>query len=1548
MEDDSKQRFKHFRRHERAARPQRHQLAGSQGRDPSGSLEPSPTPQKTTRKKRNKEPIFQEDVIDGFAILSFKTLEDLENTILKQENEKKANMAGSPDLDTKTKSKSDCDNSDVNIKLGNLNNKWNNNYWDSTATKPDTPLAHLTSPINTSDHRTNSSPTYSNRQTLNTHLEHIPVPVSGVLQTRPKLTEERSNVPISRIPPVEEINKTNTIAPKSYKKESSDILVCDPPTLLQPDISTECKISHVRDQTTRLQTLQGSGCQNLLDQAIPSPPLQNCDPLSGKDNSLDVSCTSISSKFVETIQQKLGSLNALHTGITPEPVKNRKSKSDSFNLLIPTLSSQSVKTFNEKHSPHDSLCSTTLSHCVKHLEHKSSSFGVSESRIQAHPIEKIKQKRIGVVDPTIRSQTVRNDLQNSGPLNGVSPIKQYHSSQKGDKKEVSHNLLDSKEQFNSIQKCEKEPVVLYSKGPLAGIPLATFRSKSENSNYLRKRSSVCIAPSSTVTSVKTTFSGSSVLQNRHPHLPPVGCVAPNPRNSASIQKPLRNNTATPEHLRTGVVASSLKNIDSSTYVPNYTSETLPAYNEHPSINSGAEKNKDYPINNSVTSASFYSFTTSAEHHRKSSSPSTLYKSNIPPVPSSSRLALAFTTPSSSVVSSRCSPGVITAKRHQPPSNHHSLKQESISDQRSNPDYRSSPPATKRDFFNGQLSNSLNSLSQASREGRKESHTSVVSSNSFKHSTPPCPTTCFVNNSLTNLTFSKSNTWTVGNLLGESGLPRPIPTPLSTSVPIQNLDHPSPFGTHRTMFAPAIHPAVSLPSTGLSLGVTAGPSPFTADSLFSHPSQDFLRRELDTRFLASHDRSINIPPPPYMRSEFHHHQHQHTHMHQHSSFIQPSFLPQPTTPLMNKYDKFPKMEPPFCGRSSLGLSNSYPGISPLLGSGATSFAPPSHIPTFLPKKSGRWCAMHVRIAWEIYNHQHHTSTGKSPTDILRSPSHLFSSLARPQEFSPFASPILPSSVSSHGRASFEGSYTNSFLSSAPHLGGVSPFVRPSYPGYLSSPSSSYPEVGPLGLGGGSGMLGSRELASSGLSAMVGQDPWNRLHRNSHSFVPLQPGVSRTSHAPWGGLKAEAEQEEGRIQREERGLDEERERERHRRTETEKDRKEKETLEKNKEKQQRERKNDEWQKERDREKRAFHHLHNMEGTTNGEYCDRNTHKERDSRQTRESREVSRSPVRHSRHDIKHENVIENQLVLTKSDVKVKEEKREEDLLRVSNSGLINSIVSEREHAKSMEASRLQKSNDYLPPSVPNHPHFMTRSHTIEPSSGSSLKHLQHSLTSSSRPTVALSSNGPIDSRDPYRLFDYPPVSGCDHEQIFDRYSSLHSVMPLPPYDRFREAEHPRQLFSLRDPDVAVQAERDRQLSEHGKLHPSILRHSDSSFLYASHGLPPFLPPGSIYPPPNSHFLSNLNNSVSTTRIKNNSPGNPTSSIPPPPLIPCSNTGAAVGNGVVHSQRSSRDPSPLINSKLANNQVSLMDNSHKTFFGKEKCELQSQPTEVNSQSR
>lgn len=86
MESEVKQRTQRNRRRERAARMQRQQKERqAKGGDEGGSGEDgdeSPareTPQRPpNRKKRNKEPMYEEDFIDGFAIISFKTYEDLE------------------------------------------------------------------------------------------------------------------------------------------------------------------------------------------------------------------------------------------------------------------------------------------------------------------------------------------------------------------------------------------------------------------------------------------------------------------------------------------------------------------------------------------------------------------------------------------------------------------------------------------------------------------------------------------------------------------------------------------------------------------------------------------------------------------------------------------------------------------------------------------------------------------------------------------------------------------------------------------------------------------------------------------------------------------------------------------------------------------------------------------------------------------------------------------------------------------------------------------------------------------------------------------------------------------------------------------------------------------------------------------------------------------------------------------------------------------------------------------------------------------------------
>lgn len=50
----------------------------------------------------------------------------------------------------------------------------------------------------------------------------------------------------------------------------------------------------------------------------------------------------------------------------------------------------------------------------------------------------------------------------------------------------------------------------------------------------------------------------------------------------------------------------------------------------------------------------------------------------------------------------------------------------------------------------------------------------------------------------------------------------------------------------------------------------------------------------------------------------------------------------------------------------------------------------------PQKSGKWCAVHVRVAWEIYHHQQkqqadsHKGSEVKAGEPLRPPSHLLPS------------------------------------------------------------------------------------------------------------------------------------------------------------------------------------------------------------------------------------------------------------------------------------------------------------------------------------------------------------------------------------------------------------------------------------------------------------------------------------------------------------------------------------------------------------------------------
>ncbi|KAI5695332.1 hypothetical protein M8J75_014704 [Diaphorina citri] len=349
----------------------------------------------------------------------------------------------------------------------------------------------------------------------------------------------------------------------------------------------------------------------------------------------------------------------------------------------------------------------------------------------------------------------------------------------------------------------------------------------------------------------------------------------------------------------------------------------------------------------------------------------------------------------------------------------------------------------------------------------------------------------------------------------------------------------------TSVAPSVQPPPGAPPPPTQ--PPTNPNPFSAESLFQTNHTDLLRRELDSRFLASSQDVHHHRGAPYsLRTEMHHHQHQHTHVHQHAPLMPPPPGAAALYPPTHLFKDIPKLgagvDSPFY-RHSLALSTYppgfglHPGLTPTPT--ATPFAPPNQYTSFTPKqlteppkpkpmKTGKWNAMHVRIAWEIYNHQQKAmaveSKGLKPSlpsasDLLRPPSHLLPSAA-PRPPHPYDSPGGPAPpLPPHSAASVLASP----FSSLNMFGRYGPSV-PTFPPLSSFPSS------PL------------------------TDPWARLqasrplagHPGGYT-TPAPPAP--TPSAPWS-LKpdpVELEREKEREREREREKERIRERERVRREE-----------------------------------------------------------------------------------------------------------------------------------------------------------------------------------------------------------------------------------------------------------------------------------------------------------------------------------------------------------------------------------------------------------------
>ncbi|XP_046710333.1 autism susceptibility gene 2 protein isoform X3 [Silurus meridionalis] len=383
-----------------------------------------------------------------------------------------------------------------------------------------------------------------------------------------------------------------------------------------------------------------------------------------------------------------------------------------------------------------------------------------------------------------------------------------------------------------------------------------------------------------------------------------------------------------------------------------------------------------------------------------------------------------------------------------------------------------------------------------------------------------------------------------------------PTP-STSVPAGR----GPSGVLR----PSSHPSPSAlftPPPGLP-----PPPPLLQVSPRSSADPELLRQELNPHFLegrasgnsagvnatsASGGSSVSSssgtssravqgqPSIPPMAYQFHQHNHQHQHTHTHQHFLHP---PAPAPPMFEKFTGkidglfrhqfFPQYPPPVPGIQPVlpptgpfsSLQGAFQPKGPAPDMPARLGVVPPHLQPKDPRitdpfapslkvsnKPGKWCAMHVRVAWMILRHQEKVKLMQADPQKLElrndlpprlpgsggiggignlgalggplPPTH---DLTRPGSLFAAASGVNPSSTSFIPPSTPH----SSFLTPATHL---DPYGR----------SPPFPPLGALGAGAFGG-LGSPSLGASSVfghkaepsaSAVGGlgnpHDPWNRIH------------------------------------------------------------------------------------------------------------------------------------------------------------------------------------------------------------------------------------------------------------------------------------------------------------------------------------------------------------------------------------------------------------------------------------------------------------------------
>ncbi|TEA41418.1 hypothetical protein DBR06_SOUSAS7910102, partial [Sousa chinensis] len=326
-----------------------------------------------------------------------------------------------------------------------------------------------------------------------------------------------------------------------------------------------------------------------------------------------------------------------------------------------------------------------------------------------------------------------------------------------------------------------------------------------------------------------------------------------------------------------------------------------------------------------------------------------------------------------------------------------------------------------------------------------------------------------------------------------------------------------------MFAapPTLPPPPALPAN--SLVIPGHPADASLLISFSQPimycqphsgiliDHELLRQELNARFLV---QSAPLGPGALLRAEFHQHQHTHQHTHQHQHTFAPFPAGPPPTPLLPPaapppFDKYtPKLDSPYFRHSNtsnpLELTGQASAVNTLLQKAPGLSPSPA-----LSQKPGKWCAVHVQIAWQIYHHQqkikmqlgpHKLDTGAKLDLFSRPPAPgVFAGFHYPQDL---ARPLLSSSGAAHPTTNLFGpsAHPGSFLPTG-HL--TDPFSRSSTFGGLGSlGSNAFGGLGRHALTPGGSLFAPKEGPTlHGLPSP--REAWNRLHRAPPSFPTPPP-------------------------------------------------------------------------------------------------------------------------------------------------------------------------------------------------------------------------------------------------------------------------------------------------------------------------------------------------------------------------------------------------------------------------------------------------------------